>query len=176
MLQVLRSLFFNEMSDMRAPSRKRPTRACLQNRGLVVGDDRLVVRADVISDELWELVAPLMPSREGLRGRPLADHRLVLEGIAWRFRTGAPWRDLPEEFGPWQTVWKRHHRFCLDGTYQRMFDVVRCHYGIDAGDDLARLLSVDSSVVRAHQHAAGAPTVPGQAVARATGHTGGTLE
>ena len=155
--------------------RTRP-RAYLQNFGLVVSDDRPMVRADAISDELWELVAPLMPSRKGLRGRPLADHRLILEGIAWRFRAGTPWRDLPEEFGPWQTVWKRHHRFCLDGTYQRMFDVVRSSYGIDADDDLAQLLSIDSSVVRAHQHAAGAPKTPGQALAAATDHTGGGLE
>ena len=146
------------------------------NFGLVVGDDRPVVRADAVSDELWELVAPLMPSREGLRGRPLADHRLILEGIAWRYRTGSPWRDVPEEFGPWQTVWKRHHRFSLDGTYQRMFDMVRSCYGIDADGDLAQLLSVDSSVVRAHQHAAGAPSTPGRALAAATGHTGGTVE
>lgn len=114
-----------------------------------------------------------MPSREGLRGRPLADHRLILEGIAWRFRTGSPWRDLPEEFGPWQTVWKRHHRFCVDGTYQRIFDEVRSRHGVDYLDDLAQLLSIDSTVVRAHQHAAGAPKTPGQALATATGRTGG---
>ena len=135
-----------------------------------------MLRTGLISDELWELVAPLMPSREGLRGRPLADPRLVLEGIAWRFRTGSAWRDLPEEFGPWQTVWKRHHRFSIDGTYQRMFDEVRARYRIDDCDDLAQLLLVDSSVVRAHQHAAGAPKTPGRALAAATGHTGGTLE
>jgi transposase len=142
-----------------------------------------MVRADAISDELWELVAPLMPSREGLRGRPLADHRLILEGIAWRFRTGSPWRDLPEEFGPWQTVWKRHHRFSIDGTYQQMFDTVRSSYGIEDTDDLAELLSIDSSVVRAHQHAAGAPRTPGRAMTAAmtaegdtTAHTGGEIE
>lgn len=133
-------------------------------------------RSHAIPDELWELVAPLMPSREGLRGRPLADHRLILEGIAWRFRTGTAWRDLPETFGPWQTVWKRHHRFSIDGTYQRMFDVVRSSYGIDAGGDLAWLLSIDSTVVRAHQHAAGAPANPGRDMAAATGSTGGGLE
>jgi putative transposase len=135
-----------------------------------------MVRADAISDELWELVEPVLPSRKGLRGRPFADHRLALEGIAWRFRTGTPWRDLPEAFGPWQTVWKHHHRFSIDGTYQRMFDVVRHSYGIDAGDNLAQLLSVDSTIVRAHQHAAGAPTTPGRALAAATDHTGGALE
>ena len=69
-----------------------------------------MVRADAISDELWEFVAPLMPSREGLRGRPLADHRLILEGIAWRFRTGSPWRDVPECYGRWQTLYRLFRR------------------------------------------------------------------
>ena len=68
------------------------------------------------------------------------------------------WRDLPAGFGPWQTVWKRHHRFSFDGTYQRMFDVVRGqHRDEELDQGLQRLLSVDSTVVRAHQHAAGAP-------------------
>ena len=100
-----------------------------------------------------------MPSDVGKRGRRFADHRLILEGIAWRFRTGSPWRDLPADFGPWQTVWKRHHRFSFDGTYQRMFDAVRGGIGPTRSwtRDVQRLLSVDSTVVRAHQHAAGAP-------------------
>ena len=68
-----------------------------------MGDDRSVIRADAISDELWELVEPVLPSRKGSRGRPFADHRLILEGIASRFRAGTPWRDVPAEFGPWQT-------------------------------------------------------------------------
>ena len=124
-----------------------------------------MTRAGVISDEFWALVEPLMPSDEGRRGRRFADHRVILEGIAWRFRTGAPWRDLPADFGPWQTVWKRHHRFSFDGTYQRMLELVRRGCRDDELDEgVARLLSVDSTVVRAHQHAAGAS---------AAGDTGG---
>jgi putative transposase len=124
----------------------------------------VMTRVGVISDEFWAVVESLMPSDEGKRGRPFAEHRLVLEGIAWRFRTCSPWRDLPADFGPWQTVWKRHHRFSFDGTYQRMLDVVGQRWvNGDLDEGLARLLSVDSTVVRAHQHAAGAP------VARDTG-------
>ncbi len=80
------------------------------------------------------------------------------EGIAWRYRTGSPWRDLPDQFGPWQTVWKRHYRWSHDGTYQKIFDVVRSAglLAISASDDLDRFLSVDSTIVRAHHHAAGA--------------------
>jgi putative transposase len=76
----------------------------------------LMTRMDVISDEFWAVVEPLMPSDVGKRGRRFADHRLILEGIVWRFRTGCPWRDLPADFGSWKTVWKRHHRVSFDGT------------------------------------------------------------
>src|SRR5512144_1290402 len=58
-----------------------------------------MTRVGVISDELWAAVESLMPSDEGRRGRRFVDHRLILEGIAWRLRTGAPWRDLPADFG-----------------------------------------------------------------------------
>src|ERR1700681_1378756 len=112
----------------------------------------------VISDEFWAAVESVMPSDEGKRGNRFGDHRLILEGIAWRFRTGSPWRDLPADFGPWQTVWKRHHRWSLDGTYDAMLAQVAAVFGFDAGmaEDLEELLSVDSTNVRAHQHCAGA--------------------
>jgi putative transposase len=59
---------------------------------------------DVISDEAWAFIAPLLPSSAGRRGGQWRDHRQVLEAIAWRYRTGSPWRDLPARFGPWPTV------------------------------------------------------------------------
>ncbi len=82
----------------------------------------------------------------------------MLEGIAWRYRVGAPWRDVPAEFGPWQTVWKRHHRWSLDGTYAAILLVVQDFFGpLPPEEELARVLvSIDSTSVRAHQHAAGA--------------------
>ncbi len=122
-----------------------------------------MLRTDVICDELWSVIGPILPSSGGRRGRPWNDHRLTLEAIIWRYRTGAPWRDLPREFGAWQSVWERHHRWSTDGTYAQMFAVVRAAHRSDA-DELAELLAVDSTIVRAHQHAAGAP---------AAGHTGG---
>jgi len=64
----------------------------------------LMVRADVISDELWALLEQVLPGVAGRPGRPWNDHRRTLEGIAWRFRTGSPWRDLPSEFGAYQSV------------------------------------------------------------------------
>src|SRR5690625_4235581 len=73
------------------------------------------------TDEQWERIEPLLPSNEGRQGHPFRDNRKVVEGIAYRYRTGIPWRDLPrEEFGPWQTVWKRHARYARDGTWARL--------------------------------------------------------
>jgi putative transposase len=74
------------------------------------GTVAVMVRADVISDDLWEILEPTMPLDAGRRGRPWNDHRLTLEGIIWRYRTGSPWRDLPSEFGAYQSVWQRHRR------------------------------------------------------------------
>jgi transposase len=107
---------------------------------------------------------PALPCGAGRQGRPWRDHRQVLEAIAWRFRTGCPWRDVPAEFGPWQTLWKRHRRWSTDGTYQRVFE--RALELQDRAGKLDWLLSVDSTTVRAHQHAAGAPAP----------HTGGIIE
>jgi hypothetical protein len=75
-----------------------------------------------ISDELWALIEPEFPTSAGRRGRPWRDHRKTLEAILWRYRTGCPWRDLPSEFGPWQTLWKRHRRWSADGVYQRIVE------------------------------------------------------
>lgn len=73
----------------------------------------------------------------------------------WKFRTGSPWRDLPAEFGPFQTVWNRHNRWSADGTYDRLVRTAQARADADGGIDW--LVVVDSSLVRAHQHAAGAP-------------------
>ncbi|WP_141564530.1 IS5 family transposase [Mycolicibacterium palauense] len=114
-----------------------------------------VVRADVISDDLWSLIEPLMPSGRR-RGRPWNDHRRTLEGIIWRYRTGSPWRDLPEQFGAWQSVAERHLRWSTDGTYTQIFAAVTAGMQ-DQGTVLTEmLLSVDSTSVRVHQHGAGA--------------------
>jgi AcrR family transcriptional regulator len=75
-----------------------------------------------ISDELWELIEPELPSSEGRRGRPWRDQRRTLEAVLWRYRTGCPWRDLPAEFGSWQTLWRRHRRWAADGVYQRILE------------------------------------------------------
>lgn len=100
----------------------------------------------------------------------------------FRYRTGVAWRDLPERFGPWQTVWKRHHRFASDGTWDKLLRTVRAD--ADAAGQVDWEVTVDSSIVRAHQHAATAKRVaPGAALGAAVevraalgGHTGGEVE
>lgn len=129
-----------------------------------------------ISDEMWEVIADLFPERAGRRGRPWADHRQVLEGVCWRYRTGSPWRDLPEEFGPWQTVWKRHFRYSTDGTYDAILAAVGDAGLVPEGtaEKIEEFLAADSTVVRAHQHAAGARKA--SAGVQAASHTGGSFE
>ncbi|SNS20955.1 Transposase [Geodermatophilus pulveris] len=79
----------------------------------------------VLSDADWARLEPLLPRAGGVRGRPFRDHRQVVEGILFRHRTGCAWRHLPADFGPWQTVWKRHRRFCMDGTWDRVMAVLQ---------------------------------------------------
>jgi transposase len=124
----------------------------------------------VLSDEAWARIAPLLPSSDGCRGRPFRDHRQVVEGIVFRFRTGIAWRDLPAEFGPWQTVWKRHHRFSRDGTWDRLLAVAQADAA--AAGELNWQVSADSSVMRVHQHGLNMPrsaSTPGS-------YTGGAAE
>jgi transposase len=104
----------------------------------------------VLTDEQWALIEPLMPATEGKRGRPFRDHRQVVEGIIYRYRAGVTWRDVPEEFGPYQTVWKRHRRFAGDGTWDRVLEVLLGHAETAGVVDWE--VSVDSTIVRAHQH------------------------
>jgi transposase len=105
-----------------------------------------------LSDAQWERISELLPSSNGLVGRPFRDHRQVVEGIVYRYRTGIAWRDLPEEFGPWQTVWKRHRRFSLDGTWDKL--LIRVLAEADAAGEIDWSVSIDSTINRAHQHAA----------------------
>lgn len=97
----------------------------------------------------------MMPSSGGRRGRPFRDHRMVVEGIVYRYRVGIPWRDLPECFGPWQTVWKRHRRFSGDGTWDKVLTALLAH--ADGAGLIDWEVSVDSTINRAHQHATNLP-------------------
>jgi transposase len=75
----------------------------------------------VLSEEQWERVAPLLPGKEGDPGRSGDNNRMFIEGVLWIVRTGAPWRDLPNCFGNWFSVWKRFRRWALKGVFERVF-------------------------------------------------------
>ena len=111
-----------------------------------------MTRGAEISDEAWARIelSVSVPSLAG--GRRFRDHRRVIEGIVFRYRTGVPWRDLPERFGPWQTVWKRHHRFATDGRWDRLLVAVPAE--ADAAGEVDGDVSVDSTISRARQHSA----------------------
>jgi transposase len=110
-------------------------------------------RAD-LTDAQWAVLEPLLPAGRK-RGRPPTwTKRQLINGIRWRVRAGAPWRDVPAEYGPWQTVYGLFRRWQRDGTWRKILT------GLQARADAAGLItwdvSVDSTVARAHQHAAGA--------------------
>jgi transposase len=98
------------------------------------------------------VIEPLLPVAGRARGR-WRDHRQVLNGILWKLRTGAPWRDLPERYGSWKTCHERLRRWSADGTWDRILAAAQVH---DDGQPVEWVISVDSTIVRAHQHAAGA--------------------
>ena len=116
-----------------------------------------------LTDEEWARLASLMPAhpRQGHRWN---DHRTVIDGILFRTRTGCPWRDLPPGFGNWKSVYGRHRRWSLDGTWEKILDQLRA--GCDEAEGADWAVSADSTVVRAHQHAAGARrTLPAELAA-----------
>ena len=107
-----------------------------------------------LTDEQWERLQPLLPQR-ARTGRPATDHRRIINGILWILRTGAPWRDLPERYGPWATVASRFYSWRKSGLWDRIFAQVQTQADA-AGRIDWRIHYVDGTVVRAHQHAAGA--------------------
>ncbi|MFI1155155.1 IS5 family transposase [Streptomyces sp. NPDC020817] len=110
-----------------------------------------------LSDAEWERLRPFLPVSNRRCGR-WRDHRQVIDGILYRVRTGVHWRDLPERFGPWKTVYERHRLWSGDGTWERLLQQAQA--AADAEGEIDWDISVDSTIVRAHQHAAGARTDP----------------
>src|SRR4051794_37407820 len=109
-------------------------------------------RRHELSDTEWARLQPLLPPRKP--GRPRHDDRRMLNGILWKLATGVPWRDLPERYGPWQTCYERFRRWQADGTWDRL--VAHAQTKSDAVGELDWDISIDATIVRAHQHAAGA--------------------
>src|SRR5207302_8823947 len=80
-----------------------------------------------LTDEQWERLRPLLPPRQARRGRPPKDHRQIVNGLLWLNRTGVPWRDLPEQYGPWQTVATRFYRWRRAGVWDRVLAELQEH-------------------------------------------------
>ena len=110
-------------------------------------------RRHELSDAEWARLQPLLPPRTA--GKPRQDDRRILNAILWKLATGAPWRDLPERYGPWQTVYTSLRRWTAAGVWERMVAAVQRQ--ADAAGQLDWAVHfVDGTVIRAHQHAAGA--------------------
>ncbi|MFM1904489.1 MAG: hypothetical protein RLZZ440_2389 [Planctomycetota bacterium] len=108
-----------------------------------------------VTDEQWELIQPILPKRTAKTGRLPSDPRLMLNGILWILRTGSPWRDLPERFGPWQTVYDHFARWRALGAYDRILEALHIRLDADGAIDWD-LWCIDGSSVRASRAAAGA--------------------
>ena len=102
-----------------------------------------------LTDAQWQRIEARVPGKAGDRGATGRDNRLFVDAVLWLARTGAPWRDLPAEFGEWNTAWRRFDRWARAGVWQRLFEAL-------AEDPDFEYVIIGATVVRAHQHAAGA--------------------
>ena len=103
----------------------------------------------LLNDAQWERIAPLLPGKKGDPGRSGEDNRLFIEAVLWLVRAGAPWRDLPESFGKWSSVWKRFRRWALKGLFERIFAAL--------SEDLDfEYALIDGTIVKVHRHGTGA--------------------
>jgi len=109
-----------------------------------------MLRRYELTDQEWNrIVEFLPPENSGKRGRPSKDNRTILNAMVWIARSGAPWRDLPERYGSWETVYSRFRKWIEDGTLERIFQELSMEADLNE-------LSMDASIVQAHQHSAGA--------------------
>ena len=102
-----------------------------------------------LRDDRWIKIKDLLPGREGHVGGTAPDNRLFVDAVIYRYRTGIPWRDLPERYGAWNPTHKHYRRWCESGVFARIFEML-------AGEADNEYVSLDSTSVRAHQHNAGA--------------------
>lgn len=101
-----------------------------------------------IKDADWERIKHLLPGQPGQHGKVAKDNRLFIDAVLWIAKTGAPWRDLPEYFGNWNSAWRRLDRWAKKGVWPRAFEALQ--------DPDLEWVILDSTVIRAHPHAAGA--------------------
>jgi transposase len=107
------------------------------------------VRRYGLRDDQWAQIKHVLPGRADTVGVTAKDHRLCVEAVMYRYRAGIPWRDLPERFGDWKHMHRRHRRWSERGVWKRVFEHL-------AGDADNAYTMIDATIVRVHQHAAGA--------------------
>jgi len=107
------------------------------------------MRRYALRDDQWGRIKDFLPGREGHVGGTAADNRLFVEAVLYRYRAGIPWRDLPERFGDWNIVHQRFNRWAKRGVFERIFNLL-------ASDPDNEYMMLDTTIVRAHQHSAGA--------------------
>ena len=107
------------------------------------------IRRFELADEQFARIEQLLPGKSSDPGCTAADNKLFLDAVLWILRTGAPWRDLPERFGPWNSVFQRFNRWAKKGVWATVFEAIQ--------EPDWEWLMIDGSVIRAHQHAAGMP-------------------
>ena len=112
-------------------------------------------RRHELTDAAWAVIEPVLPPTPKCRGRPWRDHRTVINGILWVLATGVPWRDAPERYGPWQTLYERHARWTDDGTWDRLLQALLAELQRRGRIDW-ELWCVDGTSIRALKAAAGA--------------------
>ena len=117
-----------------------------------------MVHRHELTDRQWERLEPLLPKPR--RGPQPQDRRRLVNAILWLDKTGAPWRDLPERYGPWQTVASQYYRWLHAGVWEQVLAALQAQ-GDQQGQLDWQLHHVDSTVIRAHQHAAGARRTKG---------------
>ena len=105
----------------------------------------------LMEDTEWAFFEPFLIAVRGRGGRPASDHRRVLDAVFWIARTGSPWRDLPEEFGKWSSVYRQFRRWTLAGVWELVLSALN-----DSGASPGQVQMIDSTGIRAHHLAAGA--------------------
>ena len=113
------------------------------------------MKRHALTEAQWERLQKFLPPQKPRVGRPNHDHRRIINGILWILKTGAPWRDLPDRYGPWRTVASRFYRWQKAGVWDRILAGLQQHADARGAIDWSRH-AVDGTIVRAHQHAAGA--------------------
>ena len=103
----------------------------------------------VLTDAMWARIEHILPGKAADPGVTAADNRQFLEAVLWRIRTGSPWRDLPEHFGNWNSVFKRFRRWALSGIFEQVFNEPPDEFDLE-------YIFVDGTIVQAHRKAAGA--------------------